>query len=110
MVAALQIEPEPEGKSLVDELREVVREEMAAIADRQRLQSYRKHLTPEELAVYLGVEPSWVYEHTRPGATDRIPHYKLGKYVRFDLDDEDFKAWLRSHKQTVTIDSKKPAP
>jgi hypothetical protein len=30
---------------------------------------------------------SWVYEHTRDDADDRLPFVKLGKYLRFDRTD-----------------------
>ncbi|MFX0201143.1 MAG: helix-turn-helix domain-containing protein [Candidatus Hodarchaeota archaeon] len=35
----------------------------------------------EEVAKILNVPRSWVYERTRRG---EIPHFKLGKYLRFD--------------------------
>ncbi len=44
-------------------------------------------LTVHDVAALLKVTPSWVYEHTRGrGAprSDRLPHVKLGKYVRFE--------------------------
>jgi len=44
-------------------------------------------LTVEEVAQLLGVSRSWIYEHTRSRGTprsERLPHIKLGKYVRFD--------------------------
>jgi excisionase family DNA binding protein len=44
-------------------------------------------LTVEDVAALLRVSKSWVYEHTRTrGAprSERIPHVKIGKYVRFD--------------------------
>lgn len=34
-----------------------------------------------EMAEKLSVAPSWIYQRTR---TNEIPHYKIGKYVRFD--------------------------
>ena len=40
-------------------------------------------LTVAEVAALLRVPKSWVYEHVRPGANPRLPHFKLGKYVRF---------------------------
>lgn len=46
-------------------------------------------LTVEEVAALLKVNKHWVYEHTRTrtaAATDRLPHIKIGKYVRFDPD------------------------
>jgi len=33
------------------------------------------------------VTVSWVYEHTRDDAEDRLPFVKIGKYVRFDRTD-----------------------
>ena len=44
-------------------------------------------LTVDEVAVLLKVSKSWVYEHTRARGiprSDRLPHVKIGKYVRFD--------------------------
>ena len=42
-------------------------------------------LKPQELADLLGVPLSFVYDRTRQNSPDSIPHFKLGKYVRFDL-------------------------
>jgi excisionase family DNA binding protein len=41
-------------------------------------------LTVDEAAQRLGVTVGWIYERTR---TKRIPHRKLGKFVRFTEDD-----------------------
>lgn len=44
-------------------------------------------LTVDDVAAILKVSRSWVYEHTRARGVrpaDRLPHLKLGKYVRFD--------------------------
>jgi excisionase family DNA binding protein len=44
-------------------------------------------LTVDDVAKLLKVSRSWVYEHTRSRGTprsERLPHLKLGKYVRFD--------------------------
>jgi hypothetical protein len=38
-----------------------------------------------EIATALHVPVSWVYERTRRRGCDRIPHIKLGKYLRFEL-------------------------
>jgi excisionase family DNA binding protein len=35
----------------------------------------------DELASYLNVPKSWVYEQSR---LDKIPRFKAGKYLRFD--------------------------
>ena len=39
-----------------------------------------------ELALKLNVPVSWIYQHTRLGHK-AIPHMKIGKYVRFELDE-----------------------
>lgn len=44
-------------------------------------------LTVQEAAQCLKVTVSWVYEHVRPEAEDRLPVIKLGKYLRFDPRD-----------------------
>lgn len=44
-------------------------------------------LTPQDTARLLKVSVSWVYEHVRPDAEDRLPVVKLGKYLRFDARD-----------------------
>jgi excisionase family DNA binding protein len=44
-------------------------------------------LTVQETAQFLKVSVSWVYEHVRPDAEDRLPFVKLGKYLRFDRRD-----------------------
>jgi excisionase family DNA binding protein len=44
-------------------------------------------LTVDDVAALLKVSRSWVYEHTRARGTprsERLPHIKVGKYVRFD--------------------------
>jgi excisionase family DNA binding protein len=44
-------------------------------------------LTVDEVAALLKVSRSWVYERTRARhsqASERLPHIKIGKYVRFD--------------------------
>jgi excisionase family DNA binding protein len=42
-----------------------------------------------EVAEYLGVQPSTIYQWTHQ---DFIPHIKLGKFLRFRLADVD--SWL----------------
>ena len=44
-------------------------------------------LTVHDAARFLNVSVSWVYEHTRDDAHDRLPFVKLGKYLRFDRTD-----------------------
>jgi excisionase family DNA binding protein len=40
-------------------------------------------LTIEEVASLLRVPRSWIYAHTKRKSRLRLPHVKLGKYVRF---------------------------
>jgi excisionase family DNA binding protein len=44
-------------------------------------------LTVGEAAQFLHVPLSWIYEHVRRGAGDRLPAIKIGKYLRFDRRD-----------------------
>jgi len=41
-------------------------------------------LTAHEVAELLNVPVSWVYERTRRRGAGRLPHFKLGKYLRFE--------------------------
>jgi excisionase family DNA binding protein len=44
-------------------------------------------LTVDEVAALLKVSRSWVYQHTRKRGiprSGRLPHVKVGKYVRFE--------------------------
>ena len=38
-----------------------------------------------EMAAILGVPKGWLYQRTRLGPA-AIPHFKAGKYIRFDPD------------------------
>jgi excisionase family DNA binding protein len=51
-------------------------------------------LTVQEIAAILKVPVSWVYERTRRRGRDRIPHFKLGKYLRFHA--QRVRAWLQA--------------
>jgi excisionase family DNA binding protein len=46
-----------------------------------------------EMAEKLDVPRSWLYSRTR---TNEIPHYKVGKYVRFD--ENEVMEWLRQQQ------------
>ena len=43
-------------------------------------------ITVKELAEKLNVPASWIYQRTRLGQK-AIPHVRIGKYVRFELDE-----------------------
>jgi len=49
--------------------------------------SQEELLTVQEVAAILRVPVSWVYEHVRPECGDRLPHLKVGKYLRFSQAD-----------------------
>jgi excisionase family DNA binding protein len=53
-------------------------------------------LTVSELATKLKVPVSWVYERARRRSFDRIPHLRLGKYLRFS--EQEVLAWLEKMK------------
>ena len=53
--------------------------------------------TPETLAGFLGAPVGWVYKRTRKSGSDKIPHIKLGKYVRFNPESKLFQQWLEKH-------------
>ncbi len=42
-----------------------------------------KLLTVDQVSEILQVPPTWVYKHTKRRAAERLPHIKLGKYIRF---------------------------
>jgi hypothetical protein len=48
----------------------------------------------------LNVTVSWMYEHIRADANDRVPHVKLGKYVRFHPDD--LRAYVNAKRQRTS--------
>jgi len=49
-------------------------------------------LTVGEIARLLRVPDSWIYERTRRRGVARMPHFKLGKYLRFS--EQEVWAWL----------------
>lgn len=69
-----------------------------AVTDRQMPEV----LTVKDVAGILKVPASWVYEHTRPGCSDPIPSFKVGKYLRF-LPDQ-IRAYLlrQCEKRRIT--------
>jgi Helix-turn-helix domain len=42
-------------------------------------------LTVEEVACLLHVPVSWVYERSRRRGPEQLPHFKIGKYLRFEV-------------------------
>ena len=50
----------------------------------------------KEMASKLDVPVSWLYSRTR---TNEIPHLKLGKYVRFDVDQ--VMEWIQKKQNQI---------
>ena len=48
-----------------------------------------------EMAKKLDVPVSWLYSRTR---TNEIPHYKIGKYCKFDA--EKVMMWVQEQSET----------
>ncbi|TFH65666.1 MAG: DNA-binding protein [Candidatus Zixiibacteriota bacterium] len=44
-------------------------------------------LSIKDLSTLLKVPVSWIYDRTRKGSVEQIPHYKIGKYVRFNQEE-----------------------
>jgi excisionase family DNA binding protein len=53
----------------------------------------------KEIADLLGLPKSWIYDRVR---TERIPFYKIGKYVKFD--PQEVKVWLKSQRKGPHLD------
>ena len=51
----------------------------------------------KEMASRLDVPVSWLYSRTR---TNEIPYLKLGKYVRFDVDQ--VMEWIQKKQNQIT--------
>jgi excisionase family DNA binding protein len=54
-------------------------------------------LTVDDLAKQLKVKPSWIYGETRKTGKGSIPRIKVGKYLRFRL--EEVMDWLKAHQE-----------
>ncbi len=52
----------------------------------------------EKLSERLCVPVTWISDRTRKNGPEKIPHVKLGKYVRFNPDSERFQKWLKDHE------------
>jgi len=53
-----------------------------------------RFLKPEEFAKYLGISLRWIYRHIKD-----IPHHRVGKYLRFDLESPALRHWIESLEQ-----------
>ena len=55
-------------------------------------------MTVAEIARVLHVPVSWVYDRTRRRGKERIPHIKLGKYLRFEISA--VSDWLNGQRNS----------
>ena len=54
-------------------------------------------VTVDDLAQQLKIKPSWIYEETRKTGPGTIPRIKVGKYLRFSL--EEVMEWLGTKQE-----------
>jgi excisionase family DNA binding protein len=68
-------------------LREIVRDEVEKTLEKlpKHDQPAKELLTIEELAKILKVKKSWIYDRTR--IPDSIPTIRIGRLIRFNLDE-----------------------
>lgn len=59
-----------------------------------------KLMNVEEVAEYLRVKPSTVYEWAKQG---NIPTAKVGRLWRFERDD--IEAWVKSRKRFISVEA-----
>ena len=58
-------------------------------------------LTVQEVAHWLKVPPSWIYERTRRRGAEQLPFIKLGKYLRFE--EAAVKVYLERQRRSSLI-------
>ena len=73
--------------------REMAIDELRMLAENANPNLQDELLTVAEVAELLKVPVSWVYERTRRRGVERIPHLKLGKYLRFHACE--VREWLQ---------------
>lgn len=56
-------------------------------------------IEPEELMIRLGVKKPWIYDKTRRRDEGRLPHVKVGKFLRFHWSD--VVDWLEAQGKEV---------
>jgi excisionase family DNA binding protein len=62
-------------------------------------------LNADDVAAMLGMGTDWIYAQVRAG---RIPHVRLGRYVRFRAESID--QWIRDLERGTTMDGDKRRP
>jgi len=63
----------------------------------------RKFITEKEACIYIGMSRPFLarsrVEGNRKGRTPGPPYYKIGRAIRYSIDDLDF--WLEEHRQEM---------
>jgi hypothetical protein len=54
--------------------------------------------TAEQVADYYQLPVRWVYARCRIKGPNRLPHLRLGKYIRINVSSSQFKEWLARHE------------
>ena len=65
---------------------------------------HHKFVTVSELASYLGVSKDFVYRRVKPDSRDLIPHLRLGRKLKFDLESDAMKSWI-DERRVLYFDS-----
>jgi len=68
------------------------------MADSNENININSYLTIDDLSVYLGIKPKTLYARVK-----EIPHYKVGRLIRFKREDVD--VWMERHKVAKTENS-----
>ena len=60
-------------------------------------------MTVEEVALMLKVKTSWVYARIRARKGEKLPHIKLGHYVRFEREavEEYIRRQRKAYFKTI---------
>jgi hypothetical protein len=58
----------------------------------------RQLVTSKELAEKWNLPLSWIKDRCRVREADPIPCFRLGRYVRFDLESPELAGWLARRK------------
>ena len=61
-------------------------------------------LDADDVAAYIGMTADWVYREVRAG---RLPHIRLGRYVRFRRESID--AWLEASERGARMSPERKA-
>ena len=78
---------------------------LSALADaRDRELAPERLLEAEDVAGILGMTTDWVYREVR---AKRLPHIRLGRYVRFRR--ESINAWLEACERGTTVSAERTA-